>query len=296
MIHRRIDVGIKTVFLLGGFVPGGWRFFVGKTDFDDTFAAFEAVLPGHHQAHWRAVLIRHHFTIHAKGQQRQRMHGFVQAQRFDVRPIQHPGAEKRHGFWIGLRDEFDVFGASQGLDFFDQFSQRITDPRNHHGPTLNAAQTVDPLLLRAEFEQVLNRIRPGLLDHSFNRYGPGFSHQRAGIFGRIGFVGAKLVEVVVSAGVFVLGDLFHRHRPSHRRFAARQSRQLAWFGCRGLRHRLAAGPARQRRARHATGHQLDQRAAPLINVLRRGLTADGVVEAVGIAFDQHVGSPQKWSR
>src|SRR5260370_29097460 len=84
MIHGRIHVGVKTVLRRIGNIPGGRRLFLHELDLDDGLDAFEAVLPGHDEPDRRPVLIGQRLAIHAEAEQRQRMHGLVHAQSFDV--------------------------------------------------------------------------------------------------------------------------------------------------------------------------------------------------------------------
>src|SRR5260370_6570624 len=84
MIHGRIHVGVKPILRRIGNIPGGRRLFLHELDLDDGLDAFEAVLPGHDEPDWRPVLIGQRLAIHAEAEHRQRMHGFVHAQAFDV--------------------------------------------------------------------------------------------------------------------------------------------------------------------------------------------------------------------
>ena len=52
-----VDVGIEPIFTRDHDVPRGWRLFLGKRHADNGFDAFESILPGHHQAQRRAVLV-----------------------------------------------------------------------------------------------------------------------------------------------------------------------------------------------------------------------------------------------
>src|SRR5438552_19123620 len=60
-----------------------------ETDLYNLLDAFETVLPRHHQSNRSAVLGRQGLAIESGGQNRQRMHGFIETQPFDIRPIKH---------------------------------------------------------------------------------------------------------------------------------------------------------------------------------------------------------------
>ena len=167
-------------------------------------------------------MIGQHFAIHAKGQHRERVHGFIKAQRFDIREIERTIAQAIHLLWVGQSDEFHVFRIAHGLDFFDELCQRVAHPRNHHAPAFDAAHAVDALFHGGEFEQIFNAHLAGLLDCAGDLYCPRFGDERFGVFGGVGFVGAELVEIVVGGGVFVIGDFFHHVRAADCAFAAGQ--------------------------------------------------------------------------
>ena len=168
MVHIRIHIGIKAVFIRCGFVPSGGGLFVGETNFHNALGIFKTVFPRHVQTHGGTVLFGQHLAIQTKGEQRERVHGLVHAQAFHVGPTQHPRAHIGHGFRIGQGDELDELGAAQGLDPFDQFRQRITHPRHHHRPAFNTAHAVDALFHGADFEQVFQVDATRFFHHAFN--------------------------------------------------------------------------------------------------------------------------------
>ena len=285
MVHLRVDVGIEPVLAGGGLVPcGGWLL-LGETNLDDALATLESVLPGDNQTQWRTTLVWHHLTIHAKRQQGQRMHGFVHPQTFHIGPFQHAGADKWHGFGVGQRHEFDEFRVAQGFDLLDQLRHRVSNPRDHHGPTLDAAQAINPLFLCAELLQVLDGEFPWLLDQALDIHCPRRGLQRMGIFRRVAFVGAELVKVVVGGGVLVVSELLHGCRPGHHRARTRQSDQFP--GARGLGHGLTPGPGGKCCASDTAG-QMPQHVAPLQIGLQRGDGAGRRMdEATVRSFDEH---------
>src|SRR6185295_9823617 len=78
MIDFRIHVGVKAILARGIDPPIRRRLFFHEADADDGFDALVSVFPWNHQPNGRAVLIRQGLSVHAEGEQRQRVHGFVQ--------------------------------------------------------------------------------------------------------------------------------------------------------------------------------------------------------------------------
>ena len=278
MIDVGVHVRVKTIFLRGRFDPGGDGHFFDKANLHQTLAALETVLPWHDQAHGRTVLLGQNFAVHAKGQQGQWVHGLVQAQAFDIGPVQTAGAHTGHGFGIGLGHEFDEFGVAGGLDFADQFHQRIAHPRDHHGPAFHAAHAVNPLFHGTEFEQVFQGVFARPLDQTLDLDRPGAGLQGVRMPRRIGFVVAKFVKVVVAAGVFVGRDFVDRHRARHRRRRRSQSRQHPRLG--GLGQGLPIGPTCSGQAGRSQGQAPDDVAALQVHALRRDLMAQRMDKAL----------------
>eukprot|EP01136_Pigoraptor_vietnamica_P026025 Opistho-1_new@80611 len=234
MRDLRVDVGIEAVFLRRGHVPGGARLLVGEADLHQRLAALEAVLPGHHQAQRRAILVGQHLAVHAEGQQGQRVHGLVHAQAFHVRPVEHIGVQAGHLLVVGQGHELHVPGTTLRLHLLDQLGQRIAHPGNHHRPAFDTAKTVDALLHRTELEQRIQVEVARLVHQAFDCDGPGPRLERLGCGDRVGLVGAELVVVVVAAGIAVRRGLFHRGGARHAGRAARQGCELARPGRAGL--------------------------------------------------------------
>jgi hypothetical protein len=277
-----VHVRIEAVLVGRRLVPRGARLFLDKADLHDRLGRLEAVLPRHHQAHRRAVLVGQHLAVHAEGQQRERVHGLVHAQAFGVGPVEHARADERHGLGVGQRHELDELGVALRLDLLDQFGQRVADPWNHHRPALDAAQAVDALFLRAELQQVFDAVLARLLDQPFDFHRPGPRLQRAGVLGGVGLVGAELVVVVVGRRVLVVGDLFHRHGTGHRRLRTRQWRELVGaLGCARLRATRKSPAPHPRHPRH----ELQQVATAFVDGTRRDLARQRVNEAVVAAAD-----------
>ncbi len=113
MIHVRIHVGVKAVFIRRILAPRRARLVGHQLDFDDGFDALETVFPRHDQPDGRAILRRQCAAINPAGQNRQRMHRLVHPQTLDVRPVQHVAALAGHPLGIEQRLERDIFCAAQ---------------------------------------------------------------------------------------------------------------------------------------------------------------------------------------
>src|SRR5581483_6842981 len=82
--------------------------------------------------------------------------------------------------------------------------QRETDPRNHHGPALDAAMPVNALFQRVRFQNAVNVERERLLHQAFHADRPWTRAEVARQPGGLILVGAELVVVVV------IGDVLER--------------------------------------------------------------------------------------
>ena len=130
------------------------------------------------------------------------MHGLVHAKPLDVRPLQNIAPLAGH--FLGAEDRFEghEVRARAGSQSRDHLAQRHADPRDHHGPALDAAQAVDALDQTVRRDQVVNVVDAGVLHRAFDRNGPRPGLEIAGILGRVLLVGAELVEVVVGGDAF----------------------------------------------------------------------------------------------
>src|SRR5690606_36451861 len=108
-----------------------------------------------------------------------------------------------HALIVGERLVFDVVRVAEGLDPADELRERIADPRNHHGPALDTAHPVDPLLEGDERQQLLDVVDPGLRDRALDPDTPWPRLQAMGMGRRIALARAELVEVVVAGDVLV---------------------------------------------------------------------------------------------
>ena len=152
MIHVRIDVGVKAVFVRGILAPRCARLRCHQFYFYDGFDALETVFPRRDQPDGRAILRRQRAAINAARQQRQRVHRLVHPQTLDIRPVQHVAALTRHPLGIQQRLERDELCAARRLDHIEKFGQRETRPRNHHGPAFNAAHSINALFRGTDFQ------------------------------------------------------------------------------------------------------------------------------------------------
>jgi hypothetical protein len=107
MIDRRVDVGVEPVLRRHGELPRTDGLLLDHSDLHDRLDALEAVLPRHDEANRRAILIRQHFVVQAHGQNRERVHRFVHAEAFRVRPSQIRRPEARQLAGIVQRGELD---------------------------------------------------------------------------------------------------------------------------------------------------------------------------------------------
>ena len=144
-----------------------------------------------------------HRPVQADGEDRQRVHGFVQPQPLDVRPVEHGLPLAGHLPGVEQRGELDEPGPGVRLGPVDQRPKREPDPRNHHRPAFDAAQAVDALLEGLRLHQVIEREVPLPAALAVHPNGPRTRPKRPGIPRGRRLVGSELVEVVVGRDVFV---------------------------------------------------------------------------------------------
>ncbi len=147
MIYVRIHVGVEAVLVGRQVHPGGGGHGVGQLDFHDGLGALEAVFPRNHCPDGGAVGVGHQLAIHARGKDRQRIHGFIQAQALYIGPGKTAVALPRHLLRSHDRREFHELGLGRRFHFVQQQGHGETDPGYHHGPCLHAAQPIDALFL-----------------------------------------------------------------------------------------------------------------------------------------------------
>src|SRR5512138_850431 len=161
VVDIRVHVRVEAVLVRGGEIPRCRRLPLRKADLDDRLDSFEAVFPGHDEAQRCAVLIEQRLAVQADGEQRQRMHRFIDAKTFDVGPREHARALPRHFIRTQHGLERDVLRLGGGFEAFQYGAERYAYPRNHHRPCFDAAHAVDPLFERVRLEQVFEREGPG---------------------------------------------------------------------------------------------------------------------------------------
>src|SRR5260370_25074430 len=136
------------------------------------------------------------------------MHGFVEAQAFDVWQLDSGVFSEGHLAWIVVAFEGDETRLRRRLDEVSQRAEGNTDPGNHDGPALDAAVAVDALFERRELEDLVHGEFARFLDLAAYGSGPGRSHKFLGILGGLVFVHAELVEIVVMRYVVEGIDFF----------------------------------------------------------------------------------------
>jgi hypothetical protein len=102
------------------------------------------------------------------------MHGFVEPLTFDVRPWK-AGQQRtlpRHFGWPHQRLEGDVFGAPQHARPLQHRRKRNPDPRNDHGPALNAAMATDALLESGRPDHIFQKVLGWPFDETIDRNAP----------------------------------------------------------------------------------------------------------------------------
>ena len=116
MVHRRIHIGVETVFVRGVEVPRRRRLVCDQLYFHNGFDALEAVFPRRDEADGCAVLRWQRTAINSAGKQSERVHRLVHPQALDVRPLQHVGVLARHAFGVEQRFKGNVLGVAGWLD------------------------------------------------------------------------------------------------------------------------------------------------------------------------------------
>src|SRR5690606_39350441 len=92
------------------------------------------------------------------------------------------------------------------LEALDEVGQGEAYPWNNHRPTLDTAQTINPLLKIMRLEDILQRIHARLGDLTFNGDRPGIDLHVAGVGLGISLVGAELIKIVIRGDVAIGGN------------------------------------------------------------------------------------------
>src|SRR2546426_7415806 len=203
MVDRRIHVRVEAVLVRCREVPRGRRLRLHETDAHDRLDALEPVLPGHYEAERRAVLVGERLPVEPDREERERMHRLVDAEPFDVGPVEDATLLPGHLLRVEERGEGDVLGARRRLDPTEEIAEGEAEPGDDHRPGLDAAHAVDALLEREPAEQLVQVDDLWFLHLAVDAHSPGPGPQRARQLGRVALVGAELVEVVVGGHVAV---------------------------------------------------------------------------------------------
>ena len=169
----------------------------------DGLDALEAVLPGHDQPEGGAVLAGQDPAVETERDERERMHGLVEAQPLDVGPIQHASFLLRHLLRVQQRRERHVARACRRLDALQEVGEREADPGDDHRPGLDAAHPIDALLEREPAAELVDIHDLRLGDLSVDGDGPGAGPEGPRPPRRLVLVDAELVEVVVRRHVAI---------------------------------------------------------------------------------------------
>ena len=215
MVDSGVYVGVETVLVGVDLVPSGFGLLVGEVEFDDGLAVLESVLPRHDNTDGRAVLVGQSLAVAAEGQQGEGVHGLVEAEAFGVGPVVAAG--ERHLFAVCKGDELNEFGAGKRLAEADELGERVAVPGDDHGPGFDATVAVDAAFDGTVLHDAVDVEGQWLFDEAGDLDCPGAGLEGVGVSGRVGFVGAELVEIVVGSG-FVEGGL------------GLSGGVLAWFG------------------------------------------------------------------
>ena len=100
------------------------------------------------------------------------MHGLVEPQAFDVGPVEaaaeEPGLLAGELVGIVQRDELHEPGVAHRLHLLEECREREPDPRDDHGPRLDAAERVDALLEREHAQQLVDVVGLRLADEAID--------------------------------------------------------------------------------------------------------------------------------
>ncbi|MNH26802.1 hypothetical protein D3C79_868760 [compost metagenome] len=157
--------------------------------------------------------------------------------------------------WIFQRLEAHIARPGSRLDPLEYLRQREPQPRDDHRPRLYTTQPIDPLFELIRFDEVFQRIAPGLAHLTIHHDRPRFGLQAVAIGRRVALVRPELIEVVVMGSIFERRDCLALHR---HRLPARGSELVSKPGRCGTRLHIgitgnfsSARPARQCAQRQA---------------------------------------------
>src|ERR1043166_460262 len=134
------------------------------------------------------------------------MHGLVDSQTLDVRPIHHRRALVREAGRIEQRLQADVTGLRCWFDLCEQLGKGKSNPGNYHGPSFDTPQSIDAFFL-GELQQLVEIESLRLVNQAADCNGPWSRHKSFRGGSDLLFVRRKLVEVVVVRNVLERGEL-----------------------------------------------------------------------------------------
>src|SRR6266849_1291687 len=209
MVDLRVHVRIEAILAGRGLVPGGLGLLRREADLDQGLGALETVLPRHHHAERRAVLVREDLAVEPDGHEGQWMHRLVEPEPFRIGPVESEAEEApllpRKHLRVDEGGELDVLGLPRRLHALEQILQGKAYPRNDHGPRLDAAEPVHALL-EGELQDLLYVEGLGFGAEPLDLDRPWARLQRGLQPLRVLLVRAELVEVVVGGDIFVRGQ------------------------------------------------------------------------------------------
>src|ERR671911_352479 len=201
MVNIGIYIGVESVLIWSGDVPGRLRRGLAKANLHDRLAAFEAVLPRHDETERRAVLVGQRLSVHSRHHQRKRVAGLIHSQRLDVGPFEDAALLSRHLLRIQESRKLDILRLRGRLQAIDDLGQRDAQPWDDHRPAFYAAHPVDPLDGSKGLQQLVEIVHGGPFYLTGDLDFPRPRAQRTGIARGIVLAGPELVIVIVAGDI-----------------------------------------------------------------------------------------------
>src|SRR5215471_988191 len=204
MIDVRIHVRVEAVLAGIRVVPRRVRHLVDEADADDRLDVLEPVLPRHHEADRRAVLVHQRLAVEPDGEERQRVHRLVHAQPFGVWPVEAAFGQARHLLRAEHGLELDEARLRLRIGALDHGGERKADPRDHHRPRFDAAEAIDALLEFGGLDDVVERVVAGLVAEAVDLHRPRRGLELPRVLRRVAFADPEFVVVVVARDLLEL--------------------------------------------------------------------------------------------
>src|SRR5215213_2570618 len=99
------------------------------------------------------------------------MHRFIETESFDIRPVEDSGTLIGHPVRIEQSLKRHIARRGRWLNLLEQFMQRKSDPRDHHGPTLDTSETINSLFER-KLQQLIKIKNLRFIDKPVHRHRP----------------------------------------------------------------------------------------------------------------------------